>query len=52
MPTGSIVASGSDLTIKCNEGFVVRGAEKVICEDGKLSVGENTGCVKVSLQSF
>ena len=50
-PTGSFVASGSDLTIKCNKGFVLKGVEKVTCKDGKLSVGENTGC-RVSLQSF
>ena len=48
-PTGSFVASGSDLTIKCNKGFVLKGVAKVTCKDGKLSVGENTGC-RVSLQ--
>ena len=50
-PLGSIVKSGSNLTIKCNEGFVVKSVEKVTCQDGKLSVGENTGC-KVSSRSF
>ena len=50
-PIGSIVASGSNLSIKCNEGFVVKSVEKVTCQDGKLSVGKNTGC-RVSSRSF
>jgi len=45
-PIGSIVKSGSNLTIKCNEGYVVKSVEKVTCQDGKLSLGENIGCKK------
>ena len=50
-PIGSIVKSGSNLTTKCNEGFVVKSVDKVTCQDGKLSLGENTGC-RVSSRIF
>merc|ERR1719427_851479 len=45
-PAGSFVLSGSDLTLRCNEGFVIKNVRKTTCQDGKFSVVENIGCIR------
>ena len=43
-PFGSFIPSGSDVTIKCNEGFLAKDVKKITCQNGKLSVKENITC--------